>query len=379
MSLLLLVCAGLFVRSGQNAATLDVGFRTDHLLLVSVDPLAQGYAPEQARGFFRDVAAEVEALPGVRSASWARMAPQTTFIGGGRVVTLDGGAIPETDPLSVYTNEVDPAFFDTVDVRVVQGRAFRAEDATDGRDVALISEALARRLWPDLDPLGRRFVREGAPERPFEVIGVVRDARLSMLSTSNVPAVLLPFGQQLSGPATLHVHTEGPPTALASAVTDVMRQHDPTLAVYGVTSMDEHVYDGLVLSLIRLGATVIGALGALGLLLAAVGLYGIVAYSVTQRLQEFGIRTALGATAAGIVRLAIGRGMILTGVGLALGALAAAGVMPFTTGFLIDINPTDPVVFGVPGLLLAGVALAACLGASRRAAKADLLAALNAD
>ena len=155
MSLLLLVCAGLLVRNAQNAATLDVGFRTDHLLLVSVDPLAQGYAPEQARAFYRDVPDEVEALPGVRSASWARMAPQTTGFDGVGVVTLDGGAIPATDPLLVYTNDVDPAFFDTVDVPVIQGRAFRAEDATDGRDVALISATLARQLWPDLAARGR--------------------------------------------------------------------------------------------------------------------------------------------------------------------------------------------------------------------------------
>ena len=129
----------------------------------------------------------------------------------------------------------------------------------------------------------------------------------------------------------------------------------------------------------RLGAQVIGAFGALGLLLAAVGLYGVVAFSVTQRLQEFAIRTALGATASGIVRLAVGRGMILTGIGLTLGALAAAGVTPFAAGFLVDVNPTDSVVFGVTGLLLAAVALAACLVPSRRAAKADPLAVLNAE
>ncbi len=143
--------------------------------------------------------------------------------------------------------------------------------------------------------------------------------------------------------------------------------------------MDRHVYNNGPLSGIRLGATVIGTFGALGLLLAAVGLYGVVAYSITQRMQEFGIRTALGATAAGIVQLAVGRGMSLSAIGLALGTLAAAAVTPFTTSFLLNVNPTDPVVFGVTGLLLAGVALLACLVPSRRAATADPLAALNAE
>ena len=171
----------------------------------------------------------------------------------------------------------------------------------------------------------------------------------------------------------------GPPTALASAVTDTIGRRDPTLWIFDVTSMDEQVYDGGLPNLIRLGTTVTGALGVLGLLLAVVGLYGIVAYSVTQRMREFGIRTALGATAASIVRLALGRGMVLAVIGLALGALAAAGLTPFTTSFLLNVDPTDPVVFGVTGLVLAGVALVACLMPARRAAKADPLATLNAE
>ena len=272
MSLVLLVCAGLFVRSGQRAATVDVGFRTDEMLLVSVDPIAQGYALERARGFFRDVANEVAALPGVRAVSWARTAPQSVWAGDAMtVVTLDGGAIPETDPVSVYRNYVDPAFFDTVDVPVIQGRGFRHEDATDGRPVAVISETAAQQFWPDEDPLGKRFFNPDEPERPLRVIGVVRDARLDGLSIAQMPAAVLPFGQRLAELATLHIHTEGPPTALAPAVTDVVRGHDPTLAIFGVTSMERYIAEGAIQSLTRLGARVIGAFGALGLLLAAVG------------------------------------------------------------------------------------------------------------
>ncbi len=377
-SLVLLVCAGLFVRSGQQAATLDVGFRTDQLLLVSVDPLAQGYAPEQALGFYREVADEVAALPGVRSTSWARRAPQAAD-GGGRisVVTLDGGAISESAPASLDLNYVDPAFFDTVDIPVIRGRGFNDEEATDGRPVALINETAARQLWPDQDPLDKRFIRPEVPELPYQVIGVVRDAYVSFDITDVPAVVLLPFGRNLAGPATLHVYTDGPPTALTSAVTETMGRRDPTLAIFDVTSMDRHVHNGL--AGIRLGATVVGAFGALGLVLAAVGLYGVVAYSVTQRRQEFGIRTALGATAAGILRLAVGRGMALTGGGLALGLVAAAAVTPFMTGFLIDVDPTDPVVFAVTGLLLGSVALLACFVPSLRAAAVDPVATLNAE
>ena len=387
LSLLLLVCAGLFVKSGQNAATLDVGFRTDHLLLVSMDPVSQGYAPERVGGLYRDLADEVATLPGVRSVSWAREAPQLRP-NAIQIVTLDGGTIPEADPIRIYRNGVDPAYFDTLDVPVIQGRAFRAEDATDGRDVALVSETAAQRFWPGQDPLGKRFLaslrRPGPfdatpPNRQFQVVGVVRDARFSLDITVPHPFVLLPFGQAPAEPATLHVHTDGPPTAVGSAVTEAIHSHDPTLAIYGVTSMDRHVHDGPMLSYSRLAATMIGAFGALGLLLAAVGLYGVVAYSVTQRMQEFSIRTALGATAAGIMRLALGRGAVLIGIGLALGFLAASAVTRVIAGALVDVHPTDPVVFAVMGLVLTGVALVACLIPSGRAATADPVAALNAD
>ncbi len=379
LSLLLLVCAGLFVRSGQHAAALDFGFRTDHLLLVSVDPLALGYPPAQARAWYRDIADEVDALPGVRSVSWARRAPLSAGGSAGSVVTLDGGTARETDPALVAVNHVDPHFFDTLDVPVIRGRGFRDEDATDGPPVAVISETAAQQLWPGQDPLGKRFVNADGLGDQVEVIGVVRDAHMSQSPLQRPPFALFPFGRTLAGPATLFVHTEGPPTALASAVTDAIRRRDPTMAMFGVTSMNRQLRTGPLLGMVDLGATVIGAFGALGLVLAAVGLYGVVAYSVTQRLPEFAIRTALGATAAGVLRLAVGRGMALAVGGLALGLVAAAAVTPFMTGFLVNVDPTDPVVFGVTGLLLTGVALLACLVPSRRAATADPLAALSAE
>ena len=333
LSLLLLVCAGLFVRSGRNIAALDFGFRTDHLLLVSVDPLALGYPPEQALGWYGDIADEVEALPGVRSVSWARRAPLSAGGSAGSVVTLDGGTAPETDPALVVVNHVDMHFFDTLDVPVIRGRGFRHEDAAGGAPVAVISETAARQLWPGQDPLGKRFVNADGLGDQVEVIGVVRDAHMSQSPLQRPPFALFPFGRTLAGPATLFVYTEGPPTALASAVTDAIRRRDPTMAMFGVTSMERQLRTGPLLGMVDLGATVIGAFGALGLLLAAVGLYGVVAYSVTQRLPEFAIRTALGATAAGVLRLALGRGMALAVGGLALGLVAAAAVTPFMTGF----------------------------------------------
>ena len=379
VSMVLLVCAGLFVQSSRNAAAIDFGFRTDGLLVLSVDPLAQGYEPEQARALYREIVDEVVALPGVQSASWARRAPLAPGGSSGSVFTLDGGTAPEPAAANVAVNHVDPRFFDTVGIPVVRGRGFREEDAAGDRPVALVSERAARQLWPGQDPIGRRIVNADTGGEPFNVIGVVRDAHMGQTPFDRPPFVLYPFGQRLAGPATLHVHTDGPVSTVTAMVTETIRRRDPTLAIFGARGMDAALRSQPLLVIVRVGAALIGSFGVLGLLLATVGLYGVVSQATAQRKQEFGIRTALGATPAAITRLALGRGVVLTTLGLALGALAATGAGRLATGFLVDVRPGDPVVFAVVGFLLAGTALAACLVPSWRAAKADPLATLRAD
>ena len=376
VSMLLLVCAGLFVQSSRNAGAIDFGFRTGELLVLSVDPLAQGYDPEQAHALYRDIADEVGALPGVRSASWAHRAPVRLGQVWNRVFTLDGGTAPEPDAARVAVNTVDPAFFDTLGIPVLQGRGFREEDGASDRRVAVVSERAARQLWPGQEAVGRRIVRGGAP---FEVIGVARDAHMSGSPFEQPPFVLFPLGPRFTLSATLHVHVDGPPSALIPMVTETIRRHDPTLAILEAGRMDTVVRSLALLALTRGGVAVIGSFGMLGLLLAAVGLYGVASYAVARRRQEFGIRAALGATPAAITRLALGRGLVLTTLGLALGVAAGAAATPLLASFLVDVSPTDPVVFTVTGLVLAGAALLACLVPSRRAARTDPLATLRAD
>ena len=374
--MLLLVCAGLFVQSSRHAGAIDFGFRTDDLLVLSVDPVAQGYDPEQAHALYRDIADEVGALPGVRSASWAHRAPVRLGRVWNRVFTLGGGTAPEPDAARVAVNYVDPGFFDTLGIPVLQGRGLREEDGVSDRRVAVVSERAARQLWPGQEAVGRRLVRVGAP---FEVIGVARDAHMSASPFEQPPFVLFPFGPRLALSATLHVHVDGPPSALIPMVTETVRRHDPTLAILEAGRMDTVVRSLGLLALARGGVAVIGSFGMLGLLLAAVGLYGVVSHAVARRRQEFGIRAALGATPAAITRLALGRSLVLTTLGLALGAVAAVAATRLVAGFLVDVGPTDPAVFTVTGLVLAGAALLACLVPSRRAAKADPLATLRAD
>ena len=377
VSMLLLVCAGLFVQSSRNADATDFGFRTDDLLVLSVDPLAQGYERDQARALYREIAAEVGALPGVRSASWARRAPVRPGGIWGRVFTRDGGTAPEPDAARVAKNYVDPGFFDTLGIPVLRGRGFREEDGASDRRVAVVSERAARELWPGQEAVGRRIVN-AAGDVPFEVIGVVRDAHMSRSPFEQPPFVLYPFGPRLAGSATLHVHVDGAPSALVPMVTEAIRRHAPTLAILEAEGMDTVVRSLGMLALARGGAAVVGSFGMLGLVLAAVGLYGVVSHAVAQRQQEFGIRAALGATSGAIVRLALGRGIVLATLGLAFGAVTAVAVARLTAGSLFDIRPGDPpAVLGVAGLLLAAVALLACLVPARRAAAADPLAMLR--
>ena len=377
VSMLLLVCAGLFVQSSRNAGAIDFGFRTDDLLVLSVDPLAQGYDRQQARALYREIVDDVAALPGVRSASWARRAPLSPGGSSGSVFTLDGGAAPEPDAANVAVNSVDAGFLDTAGIPVVRGRGFREADTAGDRRVALVSEGAARQLWPGQDAVGRRIVNADTGGAPFDVIGVVRDAHMGQLPFDRPPFVLYPFGPRLAGSATLHVHTDGPVSAATSMVTEVIRWRDPTLAILDAGSMDAALRSHALLVSVRLGAALIGSFGFLGLLLATVGLYGVVSHAVARRKQEFGIRAALGATPAAIMRLALGRGVVLTTLGVVLGAAAAVGAARLTAGFLVGVRPADPVVFSVVGLLLAGVALFACLVPSRHAAKADPLATLR--
>ena len=377
VSTVLLVCAGLFVQSGRNAGAIDVGFRTDDLLVLTVDPLAQGYDRPQARALYRDIVDAVRVLPGVESASWARRAPVSPGGSSGSVFTLDGGSSPKPNQSIVAVNYVDAAFFDTLGIPVVRGRGFREEDTAGDRRVAVVSERAARQFWPGEDAVGRRLVNAGTGGAPLEVIGVVRDAHMSQSPFDRPPFVLYPFGSRLMGSATLHVHTDGPPGAVSAMVSEAVHRHDPTLAILDAGPMDAVVQSMPTLVIARVGAAVIGAFGLLGLTLAVVGLYGVVSHDVTRRRHEFGIRTAVGATSDAIIGLALGRGVGLTTFGLAIGAVAAVGAARLTTGFLVGVNPGDPMVFAVVGLVLAAASLCACVVPARRAAKADPLATLR--
>ncbi|HWO03080.1 MAG TPA: FtsX-like permease family protein [Blastocatellia bacterium] len=261
-------------------------------------------------------------------------------------------------------------------IAVLEGREFTERDDQSSPKVAIVNETMARRYWPNQEALGKRFAlkREG----PYlEVVGVVRDGKYVFLGEDPRAFFYIPFGQNYRGDMALLLHSTGDDATALASLRQVVRELDPDLPLYDVKTMKSHLRDGLALLFVRLGARLATAFGLLGLVLALVGVYGVVSYSASQRTHEIGIRMALGANTTDVVKLVAGQGLALTLSGIAIGLGAAVMVTRIMTSLLYGVSATDPLTFGVIALLLAGVALAASLIPARRALKVDPIVALR--
>ena len=375
MSLVLLCATGLFLRSLENASRLDIGFRSRGLLMMSVDPRLHGYSPERTAQFLSEVQQRVSALPGVASAAWTDVAPLS---GGHRSegFAAEGQPAPLQPMPSTDLYMVTPGYFETMGVPRLAGRDVGNENAT-GPKVAVVSEDFARRLFRNENPIGRRV---SGGDATYEIIGVVKNIKSRTLGEDVRPVLYRSLDQSLgSNPSlmgyTLLVRSSGDAVAVAQAVRREVTSLDPTMAVFSVQTIEAHLRNALFLP--RLAGTLFGVFGFLGLLLAAVGLYGVMSYSVGRRTHEIGIRMALGAQAGAVQRLVIRQGMRLALVATALGLAAALAVARFFAAFLYGIQPYDAVTFTVVPLFLGSVALLACWLPARRAARVDPLAALR--
>lgn len=378
VSLLVLVAAGLFVRSLRNAARLDIGFRTDHELMLTTDLSLRNYDAAHGREFYRQLVARAALVPGVRSASVAAYIP----FGYNNVthdVYPDAPARPGPDAhAKVYYNAVAPDYFGTLGMPLLAGRDFTARDAATSPPVAIVSDALAERFWPGRSALGERFrLEHDGPQ--VEIVGVVRGAKFLWLGEAPRPFLFLPFAQAYHAEAFLQVRTAGDPAGLAPTLTTLVHDLDPQLPVYDLRTMDAHLRNGRAFLLVRMGALLAAAFGILALALATVGLYGVVAYTVAQRAREMGLRLALGAQSGDILRLHLSQGlaMSLIGVGVGLGvALAGTGAM---SGMLIGVRATDLTTFAAVAVILTAVALVASWLPSRRATRVDPMTALRSE
>jgi predicted permease len=375
MSLVLLCATGLFLRSMQSAAGIDIGFRSHGILMMSIDPREHGYTAERTVQLLGQLRERVAALPGVTSAAGTDVAPLSM---GNRSDGFSVEGRPETLDLnsSVDLYMGTAGYFDTMGIPLITGRDFANEGTAEPR-VAVVNEAFVAQLFKKENPLGQRVNGAGVA---YQIIGVVKNTKSRTLGEETRPVLYRSLAQSVaSDPSflgyTIVVRSIGDAAGLASAVRGEIRALDPTLAIFNVVTMEEHLRGALFLP--RLAGTLFGVFGIVGLLLAAVGLYGVMSYSVSRRTREIGIRMALGAHVAGVQGLVVWQGMALTLIAVVIGLGAAFAVTKVFTSILYGVRPHDLLTFTVVPLFLACVALLACWIPSRRAARVDPLTALR--
>jgi predicted permease len=376
VSLLLLVAAGLFLRALDRGRRIDLGFDPSNVAVTDFFLGMSRYDGAKARVFYRTLQDELSNTPGVVSVAYAADLPLSNY--NTAALRIDDSPVPPTSDEGTRVRFVDvgAGYFDVVKMPIVEGRGFTANDDERATRVAVVNQAFARRFWPSGGAVGRTF-RRG--DETITVVGVAHDAKYSSLRESLRPFVYFAFAQTASPAdhAELFVRTSGDPARLAPIVRSAVRELDPLLPTPAVTTLTAATSG--VLAPQRMAALVTAVLGGVGLLLASVGLYGIVAYLVGQRTREIGVRMALGASHADVLRLVVLDGMRPVAIGMAIGLLLAVGVTRLLMSFLLGVSPLDTVTFVAGAALLTAVALMASYLPARRAAATDPVRALRAE
>lgn len=377
LSLMLLVTGGLFVRSLDRARQIDLGFDPDNVLVASAVPSETGYDQGQRLAYYGAARERILALAGVERAAWIEWAPLATVSEGGRIWLESQPPSTRAQPPMAAVARAEPGYFATGHISILEGRTFTERDDESAEPVAIVNQTLATLFWPNQTAVGRFFVVNGTR---VQVAGVVPNGKYLFVSESPRPMVFLPFRQSVPSRATLLVRSTRAPADLVGEVRRTLRDVDPAVFVYDLRTMDEHLMrEGGGFLAFELGATVTSVFGSAGVLLAAIGLYGMLAGRVTQRRQEFGVRIALGADRGAILRDVLGRAIGLTSIGIIGGAVMAAAAARGLSTLLFDVSPFDPLTYGVVSLALIGVCLLASFIPARRATRVDPIVALRAE
>jgi putative ABC transport system permease protein len=373
LALVALVGAGLFVRSMQIAQRIDPGFESSRLLMFNFDLGALHYDEGRGQQFFRAAIERGQATPGVESVTIADAPP---LIGGfARTIFPEG-----QDEASGYRgtltqlNDIAPSYFQTLRIPLIGGREFTDSDRATTQAVAIASEAMAKHFWPNENAVGKRFHFFGDPTLR-EIVGVARNTVVGNIGEEPQPLVYLPLPQNYSPAATLLVRTSGRPEALIAAARSQVQSLDTNLALTNVQTIGELLGQGLWAP--RMGAALLAVFGGLALVLAVIGVYGVLSYSVNQQTREIGIRMAMGAQTVRVLGLVVGQGMRLAVAGLILGLIVAFAAMRFLSSLLFGVSAHDPLTFGGVALILAVAAVLACYIPARRATKVDPIIALR--
>jgi predicted permease len=379
-SVVLLVVAGLFVRSAQSARHLYLGFDPDHVLDVTMDTHSIDYDPAKTQQFYHDLKDRVRILPGVQSVSTAAGVPMDFFDSSVGSVYVEGqGPARDRENREVGFNSVDPEYFSVMRVPLMAGRAFTEDDNDKAPRVAIINQEMAKRLWPNQDPIGKRFSAKD-PSGPFmEVVGVSANGKYIVLFEHQMPFYYVPQAQSPTTLRTLQLRSTVAPESLIGPVEEQIRNLAPDMTILAAKSMQRSLEGGNGFFIFRLGAGLTGCLGLLGMILAVVGVYGVISYITSQRTREIGLRMALGASRGGVLKMVLRQGLWLLLAGVTTGLAISVVAVRAMSSLLLGVSAGDPLTFGAVTLLLALVGMAACLIPARRAMEVDPLIVLRCE
>jgi len=379
LSLMLVITAFLFLRSLANAAHTDPGFKTANIMLASVDVSLSGYRGQQAVELASRFRERLKAIPGVESVASARMIPlQGSGFGLGSVSVPGVKGDRDDGRFESDWDVVSPEYFETIGMPIVDGRAFRESDTASAPWVAIVSETFAKRAWPGQSGVGRIFTQrtDGDEERPVTIVGVARDAKYRFISSPNAPFIYVPVSQQPIPVMEFYVK-HAPGRQVAPEIRTVMAQVEPNVPIVMLQSFDDAVSLGLLPQ--QLAAWIAGSVGTIGVFLAALGLYGLMAFLVAQRTKEIAIRMALGASHRDMRAMVLQQAATLGAVGGAIGLVLAAGIGTLAQTLLVGVPPIDPASFGGTALLFLIVLALAAWTPANRAAATDPATALRSE
>jgi len=377
-SLLLLVGAGLCVRSLQKLQRIDPGFEPSGVVLMSFDLGLNYYSVERARQFADQLLERVRAVPGIEAASLATATPLDGNLGGMSLGRLEGYDKKPDEHPSADLNLISPGFFHTLGVPILAGRDFGASDAGAGLNSVIINHAFAQRYWPGQNAVGKHIYQGdfgGSSDGIWEIVGVVKDVTSHRVQDAPSAAMFRPLAQSPAKALTLSVRTAAKSSAVIPALRGLVRSLDANVPVFNVITLEQQK-DGM-LSLQRMAALLVSGFGALALLLSALGIFGVLAYSVSSRTREIGIRMALGARIANVLNLVMIQGLTLVLIGMLLGLAGSLALTRLLRGFLYEISALDPFTFASALVLLTIVSVLACWLPARRASKVDPMVALR--
>jgi predicted permease len=378
-SLVLLVVASLFVRSLWSAERIDLGFDVDRLITVRLDPKQVGYDQARTMTFYNELQRRTTALPGVESVAVAFTTPMSYLVGGGTIY-IEGQ--PETtngQPQVSFLNRVGRNYFETMGIPIVRGRAFVESDEQEvatTRRVAIVNELMAEKYWPGEDPIGKRF-RLYLPTDPLlEVVGVARDSKYVLIFEQPKPFFYLPLERDMSL-RTLHVRALGPPAALAPLIEREIKAMEPELPIADLQAMRQTLAGIFGFLIFRVGPIQAGGMGILGLLLALIGVYGVVSFGASLRTREIGIRVALGAEPRDVLRLILGQGLQLVAAGIVIGLAVSIALGRVIAHNIPLVDGADWGAFAVVATGLTALALWSCYIPARRATRVPVTTALR--